>query len=70
MKYDGINFIDWHCNLRIVLRHKKNKYILTKAPPNKPSDKEEKSVREKYNKFTDDDLDVSCLMVATMSSEL
>jgi gag-polypeptide of LTR copia-type len=36
----------------------------------KPSDKTEKSVREKYNKFIDDELDVSCMMVATMSSEL
>jgi gag-polypeptide of LTR copia-type len=65
-----MNFMDWHRNLRIVLRHKKKEYILTETPPNKPRDKAEKSVREKYNKFIDDELDVSCLMVATMSSEL
>jgi hypothetical protein len=69
-KYDGMNFMDWHRNLRIVLRHEKNEYILTETPPNKPSDKAEKSVREKYNKFIDDELDVSCLMVAIMSSEI
>jgi gag-polypeptide of LTR copia-type len=65
-----MNFMDWHRNLRIVLRHEKKEYILIETPPNKPSDKAEKSVREKYNKFIDDELDVSCLMVATMSSEL
>jgi hypothetical protein len=69
LKCDGINFMNWHRNLQIVLRHKK-KYILTEVPPNKPSDKAEKSVREKYNKFIDDELHVSCLMVTTMSSEL
>jgi gag-polypeptide of LTR copia-type len=62
--------MNWHCNLRIVLRHKKNEYILTETPSNKSSDKAEKSVRKKYNKFIDDELDVSCLMIATMSSKL
>jgi hypothetical protein len=62
--------MDWHRNLRIILRHEKKKYILTEAPPNKPSDKAEISIREKYNKFIDNELDVSCLMVTTMSFEL
>jgi hypothetical protein len=70
LKCDGMNFMDWHRNLRIILRHEKNEYILTETPPNKPSEKAEKSVRKKYNKFIDDELDVSCLMVATMSSEV
>jgi hypothetical protein len=65
-----MNFMDWHRNLRIVLRHEKKEYILTGTPPNKPSDKVKKSVREKYNNFIDYELDVSCLIVATMSSEL
>jgi len=52
------------------LRHEKNEYILTEIPPNKLSDEAEKSIREKYNKFIDDELDVSCLIVITMSSEL
>jgi hypothetical protein len=70
LKCDGMNFMDWHRNLIIILRHEKNEYILTETPPNKLSDRVEKSVREKYNKFIDDELDVSCLKVATMSSEL
>jgi hypothetical protein len=70
LKCDGMNFMDWHHNLRIFLRHEKKEYILIEIPPNNPSDKEEKFVRENYDKFIDDELDVSCLMVATMSSEL
>jgi gag-polypeptide of LTR copia-type len=70
LKCDRMNVMDWHRNLRIILRHEKNEYILTKTMSNKPSDKADKSVREKYNKFIYDELDVSCLMVATMSSEL
>jgi hypothetical protein len=65
-----MNFIDWHRNLRIILRYEKKEYILTEVLPNKPSNKAEKSVREKYNKFIDDELVVSYLMVTTMSSEL
>jgi hypothetical protein len=30
----------------------------------------QRNLSEKYNKFIDDELDVSCLMVATMSSDL
>jgi gag-polypeptide of LTR copia-type len=70
LKCGLMNFKDLHRNLRIILRHEKKEYILTETPPNKPSDKAEKSVREKYNKFIDDELNVSCLMVATRSSEL
>jgi gag-polypeptide of LTR copia-type len=70
LKCDEMNFMDWHRNLRIILKHEKKEYILTENPPNKPSDEAEKSVREKYNKFIDDELYVSCLMIVTMSSEL
>jgi gag-polypeptide of LTR copia-type len=70
LKSDGINFMDWHRNLRIVLRHEKKEHILTQLIPKKPHDKASQADKDKYTKFVDDELDVSCLMVATMSPEL
>jgi gag-polypeptide of LTR copia-type len=70
LKSDGMNFMDWHRSLRIVLRHEKKKHILTQPVPKKPHDKASQADKDKYTKFVDDELDVSCLMVATMSPEL
>jgi hypothetical protein len=47
LKRNGINFMDWHHNLRIIPKYEKKEYNLTETSPNKLSDKTEKSVREK-----------------------
>jgi gag-polypeptide of LTR copia-type/Zinc knuckle len=70
LKSDGMNFMDWHRNLRIVLRYEKKEHILTQSVPKKPHDKASQADKHKYTKFVDDELDVSCLMVTTMSPEL
>ena len=62
--------MDWHRNLRIVLRHKKKEHVLTQPVPKEPHNKVSQADKDKYTKFIDDELDVSCLMVATMSPDL
>jgi hypothetical protein len=32
-KLNGANFIDWYCNLRIVLRQEKTEYVLIEPYP-------------------------------------
>ena len=38
VKLNGSNFIDWHYNLRIVLKTDKKLYVLENALPNEPVD--------------------------------
>jgi len=33
----GTNFFDWYRNLRIILRHKKKKYVLEASLPETPA---------------------------------
>ncbi|KAJ9567000.1 hypothetical protein OSB04_002966 [Centaurea solstitialis] len=69
-KLTGANFLDWECNLMIVLRHERKWYVLkeplSKAPPANAA----ANVRNAYRKHSDDLLDVGCLMLATMSPDL
>ena len=58
---NGTNFIDWYHNLRIVLRQEKKEYVLEQAYPDD---------RRAYEKHCNDSLDVSCLMLATISPDL
>lgn len=70
LKNDGSNFLDWHRALRIVLKHEKKEYVLTTPLPKEPGAKPSKEAKDKYDKNMDDELDVSCLLVATMCPEL
>ena len=68
---NGKNFLDWERNLRIVLRSEHKGYVLdeplpTEEPPVDASHED----HEYYEKFIDDDVEVTCLMLATMSSDL
>ncbi|KAJ9557909.1 hypothetical protein OSB04_012523 [Centaurea solstitialis] len=69
-KLTGSNFLDWECNLMIVLRHERKWYVLEEplgeAPPANAPD----AARNAHKKYSDDLLDVGCLMLATMSPDL
>nr|ABA97705.1 retrotransposon protein, putative, Ty1-copia subclass [Oryza sativa Japonica Group] len=69
-KLNGINFMDWYRNLRIVLRQEHKEFVLTEPfPANLPNNVPAAQHRE-HEKRCNDYLDISCLMLATMSPEL
>ena len=69
-KLNGANFIDWYRNLRIVLRQEKTEYVLQQPYPEDLPDNATAAARRAYEKQCDDALNVSCLMLATMSPDL
>jgi len=70
-KLNGTNFVDWNRNLRIVLRQEKKEYILDTPYPEEPQNvAHTTSAYRAYVKHTDDAVDVQCLMLACMNSEL
>ncbi|XP_066347593.1 uncharacterized protein [Miscanthus floridulus] len=70
-KLNGINFVDWIRNLRIVHRQEKKEYVLDTPYPNEPQNVAYNSnAYHAYVKHTDDVVDVQYLMLACMNSEL
>ncbi|KAI5438284.1 hypothetical protein KIW84_024140 [Lathyrus oleraceus] len=68
-KLSGKIFLDWHRNLRIVLKHDKKLYVLeTPVPEEEPSSSAPKAERDAYKKHVDDANETACLMLATMNS--
>ena len=64
------NFIDWYCNLRIVLRNGKKEYILEQPYPDELPEGANAVACRAYEKHCNHSLEVSCLMLATMSSDM
>jgi hypothetical protein len=69
-KLNGANFMDWYHNLRIVLRQEKTKYVLLELYPEDLPAGLSATDHRAYKKQCDDMLNVSCLMLATMSPDL
>ncbi|KAK9002667.1 hypothetical protein V6N11_060251 [Hibiscus sabdariffa] len=69
-KMNGINFLDWFRNLRIVLKQERKEYVIEEPVPDEPIANAHRADKDKFKKHLDDMLDVSCLMLATMSPEL
>ena len=69
-KLNGKNFLDWHRNLRIVLKQEKKAYVFDEDVPDEPASNASKAVKDAYNKHVTDLNDVTCLMLATMDAEL
>lgn len=59
------NFLDWHKNLRILLKQEKRDYVLENPIPNEPTPIP-KVVHDAWLKHVDDFIDVSCLMLSIM----
>ncbi|KAK8694611.1 hypothetical protein V6N13_072158 [Hibiscus sabdariffa] len=66
-KSNGINFLDWFRNLRIVLKQERKKLVIEEAVPNDPGANAPRADKDKFKKHM---LDVGCLMLATMTPEL
>jgi hypothetical protein len=62
--------MDWYCNLRIVLRQEKTEYVLTKPYPDDLPVGLTVVDHRAHEKRCDDALNISCLMLATMSTDL
>ena len=69
-KLNGTNFADWSRNLRIVIRQDKKEHILEEPIPDVPADTAAATLKSAYKKACDESLDVSCLMLAAMNSDL
>ncbi|KAK8600835.1 hypothetical protein V6N12_050683 [Hibiscus sabdariffa] len=69
-KLNGINFLDWFRNLRIVLKQERKEYVIEEAVPNDPGPNASRADKDKFKKHMNDMLDVGCLMLATMTPEL
>ena len=69
-KLNGANFIDWYRNLRIVLRNEKKEYVLEQPNPDNLPNGANAAARRAYEKHCNASLEVSCLMLAIISSDL
>ncbi|VFQ61951.1 unnamed protein product, partial [Cuscuta campestris] len=69
-KLNGTNFVDWQRNLYIVLHMDEKEYVLEKPIPPAPPANAPKAVKDAYEKHVKDDNQVSCVMLATMITEL
>ncbi|KAI5444563.1 hypothetical protein KIW84_012994 [Lathyrus oleraceus] len=59
----GTNFLDWHRNLRIILKHDKKLYVLEKpVPEEEPPSFAPKAERDAYKKHVDDANETACHM--------
>ncbi|XP_017614133.1 uncharacterized protein LOC108459297 [Gossypium arboreum] len=69
-KLNGLNFLDWLCDLRIVLKQEQKLYVIEQQLPIKPSGNALGADRDAHKNRLDDMVDVGCLMLATMNPEL
>ncbi|GJV01184.1 hypothetical protein Tco_1334753 [Tanacetum coccineum] len=69
-KLTRLNFLDWQRNLRIVLKQERKLYVLDTPIGDPPPFYATQSVKDAYDKHTNDSLDVRCLMLATIILDL
>ena len=49
-KLNGTNFLDWHRNLRIVLKHERKLYVIDQPIPNEPTANAPRAENNAYSK--------------------
>jgi hypothetical protein len=69
-KLNGANFMDCYRNMRIVLRQEKIKYVLSELYHEDLLAGSSAVDHRTHEKRCDDVLNVSCLLLATMSTDL
>jgi hypothetical protein len=69
-KLNEVNFMDWYRNLIIVLRQEKTMYVLTEPYPDDLPAGSSVADHRAHEKRCNVVLNVSCLMLATMSPDL
>ncbi|KAI3827462.1 hypothetical protein L1987_01538 [Smallanthus sonchifolius] len=68
-KLNNTNFIDWHRNMRIVLKMAKKLYVIEGPVPNEPKNNTA-AARRAWDKHNEDAIEVACLMQDTMCFDL
>ena len=66
----GPNFVDWLRNLKVVLASERILYVLNQKPPTTLPIEASQEERDTLDKWKDDDLQVRCIMWASMSTEI
>ncbi|KAK8662898.1 hypothetical protein V6N13_024784 [Hibiscus sabdariffa] len=69
-RLNGINFLHWFRNLRIVLKQERKEYVIEEPIPNDPGANASRANKDKFKKHMDDMVDVGYLMLTTMTLEL
>jgi hypothetical protein len=69
-KLNGTNYVDWICNLRIVLKAEKKEEILDNPLPEAHADNAPAAKKNAYKRACDADPEVSCLVLACMEPDL
>ena len=69
-KLNGTNFLDWYRNLRIVLKQERKEYIVDQPVPDEPAANAPRAQKDAYSKHRNDSIDVACLMLGCMDSNL
>ena len=69
-KLNGTNFTTWYRNLRIVHKHDKKEHVLEDLLPEEPADNASTTTKNAYQKLIDESNEISCLMLASMESDL
>jgi hypothetical protein len=69
-KLNGANFMDWYCNLRIILRQEKTEYVLSEQYPEVLPAGSSAADHKAHKKRCDDAFNVSYLILAIMSPDL
>ena len=66
----GTNFVDWHRNVRIVLRGAKKDYVLEATLGDPPADDATQDAFNVFQTRSDDYISVQCALLACMEPEL
>ena len=66
----GPNFIDWLRNLKVVLASERILYVLNQKPSTTLPIEASQEERDTLDKWKDDDLQVRCIMWASISTEI
>jgi hypothetical protein len=69
-KLNGMNYMDWICNLRIILMAKKKEEVLYTPLTKEPDENATLAEKNSYKKTWDVDLEVCCLMLGCMEPDL
>ena len=69
-KLNGLNFIDWLHNLRIILMMEGKIRAIEEPLPTEPQARATQVVRDEFEKLHTESNEVACLMLATMTPEL
>ena len=69
-KLNETNFLDWYRNLRIVLKQERKEYILDQLVPDEPAANTPRAQKDAHSKHLNDSIDVTCLMLGCMDSNL